>query len=307
MEKRMLKRVLATLCIISLILPMLSVISFAADETETKQFGISKTDNNGVGYKIYENGEEKQVYRTYVIENSAKDYSKGIFCLEKNKDFPGESTQTAVDYENKGDYTEKTEILKIADNMYLPYLSDSEKDAILNKIFAKRIADGADELPPVTLGLIKEHITENDILFAEQLAIWKYTDGYEWNNNIHFTVDGTNWMQYSDDQTKITLMKDVFEYFVTKNNELQLASSLTDISLVKSSKETIKLNDGRYAVGPFKMTGTNTNYTAKLYNQSGEEITNYTLVNKQGNTLGTNVKTLGVNNEFYVVVDPDTT
>ena len=234
MEKRMLKRVLATMCIISLILPVLSVISFATDGTETKQFGISTTDNNGVGYKIYESGEEKQVYRTYVIENSAKDYSKGIFCLEKNKDFPGESTQTAIDYNKTGDYTEKTEILKIADNMYLGYLSDTEKDAILNKIFAKRIADGADLVPPVTLNILKENITENDIIFAEQLAIWHYTDNYEWNNDIQFTVDGIHWMQYSDDSTKIDLMKDVYDYFVDGNNQLQLESSSSNTKTTKT-------------------------------------------------------------------------
>ena len=89
-------------------------------------------------------------------------------------------------------------------------------------------------VPPVTLNILKENITENDIIFAEQLAIWHYTDNYEWNNDIQFTVDGIHWMQYSDDSTKIDLMKDVYDYFVDGNNQLQLESSSSNTKTTKT-------------------------------------------------------------------------
>ena len=309
MEKRMLKKVLAIICIMALVLPSMSGIALAADSEETKSFGISKTNENGVGYKVQvkENGRyvEKQVYKTYVSTNGTRDFSKGVFCLDSSKSFPAENT---TEYKKIGDYTEKEEVKKIADNMYLPSMTDSEKDAVLMRIFGEKIEAEQDLVPPTTLELIKSILTPDDIFFAEQCAVWKYTNGFEWvNSGIQYTTDGTNYRQASEmPNGKLDLMKIIYDYFTEGNSKLPSATELTDITLTKTSKETIELSDG-VAVGPFKInSGTNTNFTAKLYNQNDTEITTYTLIDKDGKNIGTDIKNV-LNRDFYVKVTDTST
>ncbi len=302
--ERMFKKILATICILALLLPICSEVIATTETDETKSFGISKTNEYGVGYKVtvLENGEyvEKQVYRTYVSTNGSKDFSQGVFCLDSEKSFPSEGTTL---YKKEGEYTEKEEVKKIADNMYLPTMTETEKDAVLLKIFGDKIEAEKDLVPPTTLELIKEILTADDIFFAEQCAIWTYTNNFTWlSTGIKYTTDGSTWLDASDmPNGKLDLMKIIYDYFTEGNSKLSLETNLTDVSLTRSEKETIELTDG-VAVGPFKInSGTNTNYTAKLYNQNDTEITNYTLVDKSGNSLGTSTTNV-LDKEFYVKV-----
>ena len=314
MEKRMLKKFIATLCIMVLVLPFISEIALAVEEKETKNFGIVTTNENGVGYKVVitdKNGNSsyRQVYKTFVVDaNGSRDFNNGIFCLNAEKNFPAEGT---TKYENSGDYTEKEEIKRIADNIYLPYETDKTKNeelytAFLNKVFAQRIEEGKQLTPPTDVeSIIKDALTVDDVIFVEQMAIWSYTESnFDWKTFKRTSDKGTTWQGYSELATgKYELMLELYEYFTKNNSKLPLETNLTDISLTKSNnKETIELSDGSYAVGPFKINnGTNTNFTAKLYDQSNKELTTYTLVDKNGNVLGTNVKNV-LDKEFYVKV-----
>ncbi|MBP3463713.1 MAG: DUF11 domain-containing protein [Clostridia bacterium] len=308
-RKKVLNKILAIVCLITIALPSFSEVIATTQEllkntTETAKFGISFLNKNGWGYKI----QDRLTYRIYEDKNSTKDYSKDIYCLDYTKKFPSEDSNQTT-FTTKGDLddtiTNKEKIKLIAENMYLTNMTDSEKDVILSEIFADLIERTSTDANPVTLEYIKKTLNEDDIFFAQQCAIWKYTNNLSWQGTSIWMTnkenpESTDWYQISNiGQARYEFMKEIYDYLTS--DELTSKSNLTNPSLEKKTKTSTEVEDG-YIVGPFYIkTGTNPNYTVSLTEQSGGILTSYSLVDKDGNRLSTKLENT-VNTEFYVKV-----
>ena len=159
-RKKVLNKILAIVCLITIALPSFSEVIATTQEllentTETAKFGISFLNKNGWGYKI----QDRLTYRIYEDKNSTKDYSRDIYCLDYTKKFPSEDSNQTT-FTTKGDLddtiTNKEKIKLIAENMYLTNMTDSEKDVILSEIFADLIERTSTDANPVTLEYIKK-------------------------------------------------------------------------------------------------------------------------------------------------------
>ena len=99
-------------------------------------------------------------------------------------------------------------------------------------------------------------------------------------------------------------MQEIYNYLTS--DKLTGEASLTNPSLVKKNKTSTEVDDG-YIVGPFHVkSGTSTNYTVSIEDQSGSKLTNYKLVDKDGNRLSTTLENT-VDKDFYVKVPLKTT
>lgn len=308
--KGFLRKILAVVVIATMLMPSFStVMAFSTNDLlgkvgETANFGISLLGENGWGYKI----QNRKVYRIY---EGNKDYSRNIYCLDFTKKFPKED-QASGNYTNKGDYTgsNKERLALMAENMYITSMDQADKDRILNKMFADLIQRTSGDANPVTLEYIKKTLTEDDIVFAQQCAIWKYTNNQTWQGASIWMTNKENpgdndWYQISNiGQARYGFMLEIYNYLT--GSSLKSEASITNPSLVKNGKTSTEVSDG-YIVGPFHIkSGTNTNFTVKLTDQSGSEISGYRLVDKNGNRLSTTLeKTL--DKDFYVKVPLKTT
>ena len=313
-RKEFLKRIISIICVVALALPSFSTVMAAeiddiVGKKETAQFGISFLNKEGWGYRI----QDRLTYRVYEEKDSKKDYSRDIYCLDYTKKFPKENNNKG-NYSSTGDLTDeiknKDKVRTIAENMYLTSLTDEEKEAILSKIFADIIERTSTDANPVTLEYIMKTITEDDIFFAQQCAIWKYTNNLEWQGTAIWLTNKENpteteWYQISNvGEARFAFMQEIYNYLTS--DKLTSESEKTNPSLQKSTKTSTEVEDG-YIVGPFHIkTGTNEDYTLKLTDQTGSELTKYTLVDKDGNRLSTKLKET-LNKDFYVKVPLKTT
>ena len=308
--KGFLKKIMAMVVIVAMTLPSFSPVLAASTETklgkvgDTANFGISLLGANGWGYKI----QNRKAYRIY---EGNKDYSRNIYCLDFTKKFPKEDQATG-NYTNKGDYTgsNKERLALMAENMYITSMDQADKDRILNKMFKDLIERTASDANPVTLDYIKKTLTEDDIVFAQQCAIWKYTNNQTWQGASIWMTNKENpgdndWYQISNiGQARYGFMLEIYNYLTGSN--LPSESSITNPSLVKNAKTSTEVSDG-YIVGPFHIkSGTNTDFTVKLTDQSGSEISGYRLVNKNGDRLSTTLENT-LDKDFYVKVPLKTT
>ncbi len=315
MEKRkLLNKVLAIICLIALLMPSVSTVKAVADEIvgstqETAKLGISFLGKNGWGYKI----QNRKTYRVYEITNAGNDYSRNIYCLDFTKKFPGEESNNNT-FTSNGDLTEaianREKLKLIAENMYLSSMTQEQKDAILLNIFADLIQKYSTTQNPIDLEFIKKTLNEDDIMFAQQCAIWKYTNNLAWQGAAIWLSNKENptdneWYQISDvGEAKFDFMQEIYNYLTS--DKLTSKSNLTNPSLLKQTKTSTEVEDG-YIVGPFHVNaGTNPNYTFGLYDQSEAKLTNYILVDKEGNRLKTKLENT-LNTDFYVKLPLKTT
>ena len=308
--KGFLKKIMAMVVIATLMLPSFSTVLAYSNETklakvgDTANFGISLLGANGWGYKI----QNRKVYRIY---EGNKDYTRNVYCLDFTKKFPKEDSASG-NYTNKGEYTgaNKERLALMAENMYITSMDQADKDRILNKMFADLIQRTSGDANPVTLDYIKKTLVEDDIVFAQQCAIWKYTNNQTWQGASIWMTNKENpgdkdWYQISNiGQARYAFMQEIYAY-LTSNN-LVSESSITNPSLVKNEKTSTEVSDG-YIVGPFHIkSGSNKDFTVKLTDQAGSEIAGYKLVDKNGDRLSTTLdKTL--DKDFYVKVPLKTT
>ena len=306
--RKIFSKVIAIIMLVVIAMPSFSQAVNAAVElgaqnnSTTSKFGISFLNKNGWGYKI----QNRLAYRTYEITSSENNFDRNIYCLDFTKRFPNESSNKNT-FTNKGDLTNsiknKDRIRLIAENMYLMNGTQAEKDAILSKIFADLISKTSKDANPVTLEYIKKTINEDDIFFATQSAIWKYTNNVEWQGAAIWLTNKENptdndWYQISNvGEARYAFMQEIYNYFT--GSKLVSESSLTNPSLVKSQKTSDETENG-YIVGPFHIkSGKNSNYSVVLEDQSGAKLTNYSLVDKNGNRLSTSVQNT-LDKDFYV-------
>ena len=305
--KRILNKILALVCLITIVLPSFSEViaatgDLAKQTTETAKFGVSLLNKNGWGYMV----RDRLTYRVYEDKGSSKNYDRDVYCLDYTKSFPGAEGNN-TNFTSTGDLDSsiknKERIRLIAENMYMASMTQEEKDAALSKIFADLIERTSGDGNPVTLEFIKKTITEDDIFFAQQYAIWKYTYNLDWAGaSIWMTTKenpGTNdWYQISNiGEARYDFMHEIYNYFTSNN--LKSQENLTNPTLDKKEKTSVETESG-YIVGPFHVkTGTNPNYKLSLSDQSGAQLTNYTIVDKDGNKIATKLAD-AINKDFYV-------
>ena len=309
-ERKILTKVLAMFLLVVIAMPSFSqVIAATMDEvgaasSDTAKFGISFLNKNGWGYKI----QNRLTYRTYEITDSGNNYDRNIYCLDFSKRFPNEDSNKNT-YTRKGDLPSSLEnkerIRLIAENMYLMNMTDDEKDAILSKMFQELITQTSTDANPVTLEFIKKTINEDDIFFAQQCAIWKYTNNVEWQGAAIWLANKENpadneWYQISNvGEARFAFMQEIYNYLT--GSKIVSESSLTNPSLIKNTKTSEETEDG-YIVGPFHIkSGSNPDYKVSLEDQSGAALTNYVLVDKDGNRLSTKLENT-LDKDFYVLV-----
>ena len=309
MERKILSKILAIICIITLVLPSFSTVFAAVTDStgtteQTVKLGISFLNKNGWGYKI----QDRLTYRIHEIKDSGKDYSRDFYCLDYTKKFPAEDSSNNV-FKTEGGLTSsisnKEKLERLAENMYLTNMEDAEKDAILTKIFADLIERTSGDANPVTLQYIKETLTEDDIFFAQQCAIWKYTNNLDWQGAAIWMANKENptdsdWYQISNiGEAKYSFMQEIYNYLTSEN--LVSESEITNPSLVKNEKTSTEVEDG-YVVGPFHVTsGTNKDYTLELTEQSGSALTGYTITDKDGNKIANDLVSV-IDKDFYIKV-----
>ena len=308
--RKIFSKVIAIIMLVVIAMPSFSQVVNAAIElgaqnnSNTSKFGINFLNKNGWGYKI----QNRLVYRTYEITSSGNNFDRNIYCLDFTKRFPNENSNKNT-FTNKGDLSNsiknKDKIRLIAENMYLMNGTQAEKDAILSKIFADLISRTSKDANPVTLEFIKKTINEDDIFFATQSAIWKYTNNLEWQGAAIWLTNKENpsdseWYQISNvGEARYAFMQEIYNYLT--GSKLVSESSLTNPSLVKSLKTSEETENG-YIVGPFHIkSGKNTDYSVTIEDQSGAKLTNYTLVDKNGNRLSTSLQNT-LDKDFYVRV-----
>ena len=196
MRTGILKKAIAVICIMAMILPIssevLAKITETAKDTEQK-FGITllhqssllSNSNSKVSfaYKI----DNRNFYRVYAGTN---DFETTIVCLNKDGKFPQEDGASTGTYKSLGTATAATlkeayasidakkssQILWLIRNAVLPEDSSELKDIKLSKIYKSLIDSTASTENPVTLSQIKQYITEDDLVFAYQCAIWQATN-----------------------------------------------------------------------------------------------------------------------------------
>ena len=196
MRTGILKKVIAVICIMAMILPIssevLAKITETAKDTEQK-FGITllhqssllSNSNSKVSfaYKI----DTRNTYRIYAGSN---DFETTIVCLNKDGKFPQEDGASTGNYKSLGTATAATlkeayanidekkssQILWLIKNAVLPEDSSELKDIKLSKIYKSIIDSTASTENPVTLSQIKQYLTEDDLVFAYQCAIWQATN-----------------------------------------------------------------------------------------------------------------------------------
>ena len=95
--KKILSRILAIICVITLTLPSFSTVLAETTENigkagDTVNLGISLLNKDGWGYRI----QDRLTYRIHEIKDSKKDYSRNFYCLDYTKKFPMEKDRKSV-------------------------------------------------------------------------------------------------------------------------------------------------------------------------------------------------------------------
>ena len=329
MRTGILKKVIAVICIMAMILPIssevLAKITETAKDTEQK-FGITllhqssllSNSNSKVSfaYKI----DTRNTYRIYAGSN---DFETTIVCLNKDGKFPQEDGASTGSYKSLGTATAATlkeayanidekkssQILWLIKNAVLPEDSSELKDIKLSKIYKSIIDSTASTENPVTLSQIKQYLTEDDLVFAYQCAIWQATnystvtnaDNAEILSKVYqgnSTGNDSDWDGLEGNDRwgykgrKGTYIKEMIRFYInnfsTSNN---IVPTSTDTTVkpkitVPTSTEYEKKGSKIFA-GPFKIESS----------QSGKQTSDYavdiTFKDANGNNLSVSMGATG--------------
>lgn len=337
MKTGILKRTIAVICIIALILPISSEVMAKITETarDTEQkFGItllheSKLLGNAntkvsFAYRI----DNRNFYRIYAGTN---DFETTTVCLNKDGRFPQEESSTGT-YKSLGkataatlkeayaniDNSKSSQILWLINNVVIPEDSESLKDLKLSKIYKNLIDSTATTENPVTLNQIKQYLTEDDLVFAYQCAVWQATN-YSTVTNAdnaeilakvyqgNSTGNDEDWDGLEGNDRwgyrgkKGTYIKEMIRYYINHfsgNTDIVPTSSSTAVKpkiTTPTNTEYVK-NGSKIFIGPFKIE------PSEAGKQTMDYAVNITFKDASGNNVTANMGSTG-----YLLTTTNTT
>ena len=132
----------------------------------------------------------REAYRIYSGSDNTEGYIDTVLCLDQTGKFPKEDNTSQGEYTSLGVANASTlnqakssitasdaqKIQWLIRNALLPEDSEEMRNQKLDKIFASALAGTEHTENPLTVDYIKTILTEDDIVFALQCAIWKITN-----------------------------------------------------------------------------------------------------------------------------------
>ena len=293
MKNKILRFFVVILCIFMFVLSACAEVFAKITQTDrdtTQSFGIVLVHSSPLlsgdgdvpfGYRL----DSRNAYRIYAGSN---DFETTIICLDKDGKFPSE-TSTSGNYTSLGPATTATlneantnisaakakQILWVMNNAVLPEDSESMKNLKLSKIFANLIASTSNTENPITVADIKQYITEDDLVFAYQCAVWQSTnysnvsnaDNAEilnrvfqgnstGNNNDWDGLDGNDRWGYKG--RKGAYIREMIRYYINHFNGTESivptsASTAVNPKITNPTNNTYEKNGSKLFVGPFKI------------------------------------------------------
>ena len=356
------KKILAMLMIVSILMPYSSeVFAVALKQTDTSikletsieheggddESGFvpeslsSNYDSHPYTYKIANSGSEGKTTVFKIIKEGDTNFEDAIYCLNAEKAFPSEKSET---YRNIGDLKDSTSVagtsivnsigasnysalIWLVDNMYLRKQQPGEKENFIKTVFAAKIAENV--IPPVTAEYIASVLTDDDIEVVQQWAIWYFTNGnnsgysedYVRYYNAKYSTFGTVYVSgFSTNSNEVTFSdissstgtarqefaNILFAYLVNGAKNATASEAVTYPSFAMSNLDISCTVDGDYyKVGPFKVNSGTGSATIKLVDRNGEEIpeTAYKIL-KEGETSFTSDKVNQIFNKNYYIYLP---
>ena len=297
MFRTKIKKLLAVLCIMVLIMPYTSEVLAASLTHETEKALIETS-------RLHEGGEESSgtlssdyadeydtnpyTYRIKdtiifkLMQSGDTNFQDSMYCLNAEKSFPG---QDSLEYENKGNFKDSSNenvkalglsdsdykaLIWLVNNMYLRKQNPEYKDEFLAKAFADKIEAEKNNIPPTTVDLIKSKLTDDDIDVVQQWAIWYFTnrntEKYASFGSISITgLDVATMQEVSGSYLDVTGSAIRQEYATVLYNYLVKAalageetSEVTYPSIAVKNTDINSTVDGKYyKVGPFKVNSGN--------------------------------------------------
>ena len=338
MREKILKKTIAAICIIALILPIssevLAKITETAKDTE-QQFGISlfhessflgdSSQKLNFAYKIG----NRNFYRVYAGNN---DYETTTICLNKDGKFPQEKnddqTTNTGTYKSLGQATSATlneaynaidntgaaKIAWLINNVVLPEDSAELKDLKLSKIYKELIDSTSTTENPLTLEQIKKIMTEDDLVFAYQAAIWQITNyktadilGETFLGNSSGTDTSANWdaLQGNDrwgyrgkkGEFINTMISYYINHYAGSEDIIPTTSSTTVNPKITTPQTTeYEIKGTKLFIGPFNIS------PSEDGKQTVDYAIGFTFKDKDGNVLTVEPGTSG-----YIITDANTT
>lgn len=256
--------------------------------------------------------------RVYKIVNDSEDkFSDSLYCLDATLKFPMEVAQT---YNNTGDLKDNAdyrELSNLLDNLFLKGNTPELKDAYLNKAFSDSDYD---------LETVKAVLTDDDIDVVQQYAIWHFTnsDNEKYNKlgairvanrdkfidrpKVVITLEDTE--TYKDiDKDKYAHREEMAQHLYNYLTNLPEQTEVTYPSIDNTEAGKTTIENGYYVAGPFKVNNANVDkseYILKLVDREGNDISGYTIMNKDKEDIGNELSNIILGEDFYVKVPGDT-
>jgi uncharacterized repeat protein (TIGR01451 family) len=289
-------------------------------------------DETPYGYRVG----DTRVFK--IITKGDTDYTNIFYCLNATKSFPGVTNTgyNSLEYKNVADFKDSTDsnvkslhlstsysednskwtanykaLLWLVDNMYLSKQTPEQKDDYLSKAFA--------DYDDFDLETVKAFLTDDDIDVVQQYAIWYFTNNDTSKFNVEtlpsvtltkHDLETEGYPEVEGSYSDITgyanrqsMANHLYKYLIAsaiegKENEVTYPS-------IANTTLSSKTEDDYYVAGPFKVasgTAESTQYTIKLVDQSGNEISRNDykiLVSGEDDFTTKNVNEI-FNKEYYI-------
>ena len=249
---------------------------------------LSGNGNLSFGYRL----DDRNAYRIYY---GSEDYENTIVCLNMNGKFPSEDAATG-NYKSLGPATVATlkeaysgiddrkanAIMWLMRNAVLPEDKTEVRDIKLQKIFKGLIDETAGTVNGLTLEDIKEVLTEDDIVFAYQCAVWEYTNGDIQRKELkgNSTGNDSDWDglngndRWRFEGKKGDYLNTMINYYITNVGNADIipnsSSNQGNIKITKTTSTTYQTSGNKIFAGPFKIENAEGgNYTVKFTFKDG--------------------------------------
>lgn len=251
--------------------------------------------------------------RVYKIVNDSEDkFSDSLYCLDASLKFPMDVAQT---YTNTGDLKDSPDyrgLSNLLNSLFLKGNTPELKDAYLSKAFSDSDYD---------LETVKAVLTDDDIDVIQQYAIWHFTniDNDKYNKlgairvaNMEDFIGRPNFIvTLEDTKTYRDIDKDkyahreemaqhLYNYLINLPEETEVRYPTID-NASEIGKTTVE--NGYYIAGPFKVNEGNVDkseYQLKLVDKEGNDISNYTIMDKNKKDIGSDLNNITLGEDFYV-------